>query len=55
MAHSASPSSQPKVSGRQVVRLRTVVRQLLHFMGPMGPQLSGRWPRGGRVPRGTPP
>ena len=55
MAHSASPNSQPKVNGRRVVRVRTMVRQLSQFMGPMGPVLSGRLLMGGRLPRGTPP
>ena len=54
MAHSASLTSQPKVNGSQVVRMRKVARQLSPFMGPMGPQLSGRLPTGGRQPRGTP-
>ena len=54
MTHSASPTSQPKVSGRRMVRVRTVVRQLPRFMGPMGPKLSGRLPTEARVPRGTP-
>ena len=54
-AHSAFPTSQLKVNGRRVIRLRTVVRQLSGFMGPMGPQLSGRLPMGGRLPRGTLP
>ena len=53
MAHSASPTSRPKVNGRRVVRVMTVVRQLSRFMGLMGPQLSGRLPTGGRLPRGA--
>ena len=53
MAHSLSPTSQPKVSWRRVVRVRTVVRQLSRFIGLMGPQLSRRLPTGGRLPRGT--
>ena len=49
------PHRQPKVNGRRVVSLRTMVRQLSRFMGPMGPQLSGRLPTGGRLRRRTPP
>ena len=37
-----------------MVRVRKMVRQLTRFMGPMGPQLSGRLPMEGRLPRGTP-
>ena len=55
MALSASPTSQPKENGRQMVRVRTVVRHLSWFMGPMGLQLSCRLPTGGRLPGGTPP
>ena len=44
MAHSASSTSQPKVKGRRVVRVRTVVRQLSWFMRPFGPQLSCKLP-----------
>ena len=53
MARSASRTSQPKVTGRRVVRVMTVVRQFSRFMGPMVPQLSGRLPIGGRLPRGA--
>ena len=53
MIYSASPTSQPKVNGRRLVRVMTVVRHLSRFMGPMGPQLSGRLPTGGRLPRGA--
>ena len=53
MAHSASCISQPKVNGRRVVRVMTVLRQLSRFMGPTGPQLSGRLPTGDRLPRGA--
>ena len=51
MAHSASPTSQPKVIGRRVVRVMMVTRQFSRFMGPMVPQLSGKLPMGGRLPR----
>ena len=37
MAHSASCTSQLKVNGRRVVRVVTVVRESLRFMGPMVP------------------
>ena len=53
MAHSGSPTSQPKVNGRRVVRVTTVVRQFSRFNGPMVPHLSGRLPVGGRLPCGA--
>ena len=44
---------QPKVNGRRVVTVMTVVRQLSRFVGPIGPQLSDRLPTGGRLPHGV--
>ena len=53
IAHSVSPTSQPKAIVRRVVRVTTMVRRLWWFMGVTGPQLSGRLRMGGRLPRGA--
>ena len=47
------PQSQPKVARRRVVGVTTVECHFLRFMVPTGPQLSGRLPTGGRLPRGA--